>query len=897
MVDNFIPAVVNSAISPFFSDDKVIFGAADGNASIRIVSYQNDFKYLWGTKFYKWVNFGGEKTIVLVWDGMPEKENSYPLNTTRYLTPLDWAVYFSLSIEKDIKTGNKEYPSVRLFIIDFESKRNSNADSVKFFNQYQKGDVKALPWVRLIAPNPADEYWCISDLIANLLSKDKNADFYLPSMRDSIKQSDLEFIQRYWASAFVNTKEKGDHHSLSNIIGPLILANAGYKDDTHIKALKQMLVALGLAPEIEIPEKQEKKKKLKKVYSLSELPQIIEQPDLIEHSLQRLNSSGLKNIDLMLLDDMALKEGWGEVLCSFLNIDYNPNAGELKPIGKENIEGININIYASTGAGWLVEKINKNDQRYRFDICPNGKNTINPAQILFLDLRLFSGQDKQAEKAFIESLLPIAKQYQCSADEPYTTDDGNNTPLPWCGFTVGEIEVIKKWLDNPARETAEYFIVLTLLPRLIALTDFSLPIVLFSSTGKREITERLKPYGNIITSFDKPRFFGQSGENIVKDTKEKFNTAFNKALDLIVGRVLCANLNNEKIKVPEKIKLNHTNNGKPSLKVELFLDETGDALGKYTVGGLLVISNKEFYKDLRYKFKSIESHIWDNNTPKTDRKDQLRNNRSEIIEQLEKKANNNIWYSAIALTKNTNDKIKGENHIERIGFGDNVNRMLLSEIFEITYYIFLRHLINSETSIKGNIYAAQRTLPGSEFNDYVKIYLKKHWGLHSYFRKTDEEHIITFQKDDVMPIISNISTQYIKSGCKIDYTTIRAFSINSTMPEKVKTIKPLHYLADAILDKYHTKQYNLKNHNWWKKGFEVEHRPILTSIIKANRLYLNGEYVKCLLTVGFDLLKVKKEEQTKLIYFCWVDMQDAVSKLDGTSFLSLCAGLGNPLGK
>src|SRR3990167_7742139 len=92
-----------------------------------IYSYQNEanFKNLW-----EFNSSSDTKTMIVVWDGIPEKTLSSVVDTSKYLTPIDWAVGYSLSIKKRIEQNT--YPDLRILIFDDGSQSVSFSDSLKF---------------------------------------------------------------------------------------------------------------------------------------------------------------------------------------------------------------------------------------------------------------------------------------------------------------------------------------------------------------------------------------------------------------------------------------------------------------------------------------------------------------------------------------------------------------------------------------------------------------------------------------------------------------------------------------------------------------------------------------------------------------------------------------------
>ncbi|MDP3937385.1 MAG: hypothetical protein Q8R92_04525, partial [Deltaproteobacteria bacterium] len=125
---------------------------------------------------------------------------------------------------------------------------------------------------------------------------------------------------------------------------------------------------------------------------------------------------------------------------------------------------------------------------------------------------------------------------------------------------------------------------LTVLPRLTALADMSLPIVLFSSTGRRDIVAKLDGYESVVTRFSKPRFFGDAS-NVAEETDRAFAEALTEAAVLLRGRRSISSATG----VPTTTHVRRTV-GTGYRHASLYLDESGDA-GQvpFTVGGILAL--------------------------------------------------------------------------------------------------------------------------------------------------------------------------------------------------------------------------------------------------------------------------------------------------------------------
>ncbi len=206
---------------------------------------------------------------------------------------------------------------------------------------------------------------------------------------------------------------------------------------------------------------------------------------------------------------------------------------------------------------------------------------VGRAAILFLDLRLFTRRPGDEFK-FFQALLSIASQ----ACDP--------SGLPWKGgrFAKGEVELVQGCMESKSREGDEYYVALTLLPRLISLVDPQLPIVLFASTGQRRIMEALKPYGNIITAFEKPRLFLEGGPRIAVQTRMRFEQAFRRAIRLLNGRCALDRLRHL-TRTPQE-QWPRAASGMRNPYVEVYFDEAGLATQQdFVVGGFALLCDGE----------------------------------------------------------------------------------------------------------------------------------------------------------------------------------------------------------------------------------------------------------------------------------------------------------------
>ena len=548
--------------SPIYDVIKELVG---GKSQYEPYSYQNKahFKNLW-----EFNSSSGTKTMIVVWDGIPEKTSGSVVDTSKYLTPIDWAVGYSLYINNKRK-GSGEYPDLRIHIVDDGSQSVSHSDSLKFVYQYCNKEIVSMPWIRIFSidafcrtleDKTPKSWW-------KRIFSTKTPKETMPSMKEAFdkKTCDLDSIKGIWAASLTRPSTPGDHHAIANLVGPLLLMEEG--GDIHVNALQTLMRSIGF-----LPEKGENNDALLTKGN----PWISWNP----------HKEGIKQLKLILVDDM-FQMGWGKILCRGTGVDYkepskDDGKDKLVKISDCNaVENEKFVVKATSSANWILKKLEtltNTDNQFEFSLDGN----VAASEILFLDLRLYSGGNFEDEVAFFSELINFAKKFE----------ERQNKNLPWPGFTNDELEGIEVWIKNTDKkqEDSEYIDALTILPRILALTDLSLPIILFSSTGRRGITEKIKPYGNIITVFEKPRFTVDIPVDIANQTKIKFYNAMKKALEILAGRQICREVKelakeaeDSPAMIPDKAKI-------PGFKhIEIYIDESGEERStNFSVGGLIM---------------------------------------------------------------------------------------------------------------------------------------------------------------------------------------------------------------------------------------------------------------------------------------------------------------------
>ncbi len=429
--------------------------------------------------------------------------------------------------------ANKYPGQVQVTVIDMNSDGHEDLPTCQI---YSHCDKKKFSWLRVIP-------------ILDLPFENKQIPFC--SHPSSIPPS---FFVETIKHNLTQTSAVADHHAISNIVGPMVLLGKGYSQTrTDRNALTQLMQSVGLV-----------RKGTGNLFPWFPKEQWIEKVEKI-----------------VLLDDMH-ELGWAEFLRRALGIINDDN----HLLAFDNIEDKGITKQGKTLIALLEEKFPQGE-------CANGLNQMNNAGltlcgeekvILFLDLRLFT-MSGSGERAFLQRLVGVAKH----------VPDNLKLPWPQGGFSKEELNTVEQWASSSEKgiTSPAYYTALTLLPRLLAIADPMLPIVIFSTAGQPETVKALQHCGNIILDFHKPRFFGDASDMAVaEETKERFVRAMRQAVALAHGRKLCRPYLVHDAPENESSVPSQQSNNKPV--VEIYIDESGSADNKkFGVGGLLAVYPSE----------------------------------------------------------------------------------------------------------------------------------------------------------------------------------------------------------------------------------------------------------------------------------------------------------------
>lgn len=409
-----------------------------------------------------------------------------------HLTPLDWVLAFSIKVLKDADTAKKtdsmKTPSMEnapmvdlgfsIHIIDLTVKEFEDAYALRMRDQL----LAEMPWMKLYAPLvPVVDvkkerkaryrrcYERITDLNALLeaVSKAETMADLIAEEKNSI-QGTLGVVSNAWRASLI---QSNDHHDLNNLIGATV-ASGGDDVSPLVRAFCKRLEFSGHLSRNYLSER----KKL---------------------------SSGAVDVgsaDILVIDDM-LSMGWDRYLCKALGTKHVVGttfcSDKFVRFGTQG----RVNLHGCLSANALIESWTPNpprlDQRHFGHRFLPDTIYATYGEILFLDLRL---GDQQKIKEQVSKLLDIFGSLLTNTDS-----------LAWTAIDQDEQECIRKWCAEPntSEDTDGFVDAITLLPRICALINPLVPIILFSSTARADIKQKLSSYRNIFCGFEKPQVLQQ----------------------------------------------------------------------------------------------------------------------------------------------------------------------------------------------------------------------------------------------------------------------------------------------------------------------------------------------------------------------------------------------------
>ncbi|HPA16154.1 MAG TPA: hypothetical protein PLU30_00305 [Verrucomicrobiae bacterium] len=501
-----------------------------------------DFKKLW--------KFEGlpEKRIVIAWTLTAPDPGLAPINAADCLSPLDWAAAYV----KHLPPSPENWPQI--LVIDASSQSHLCVPTLAHFYTLRP---EQLPWLTVLnRPSLADllNWLGTQNQTGNIPALDR----FLREIR--LNLTDVRSIGDY------------DRHSISNIVAPMVLLGDAVQKTPHSDALLKLLQACELCGPSETPDD------------------------------KRSTDEGVghgHDLHILLVDDQA-EHGWKE----WLEKSLKPVWFEHRTDPNDLLDALEKQFAAADAEAMTTRQGTKaKDLRFRFQL-PGIEDATNP--VLFLDLRLFSGKP-HAERAFFQRLLKLIETRFLGSVLAWPGFNPDDDAFKMARAALESVQEDRSGNQNIAfaEESTERHEALTWLPQVLALADMSLPIILFSSTGRRDLVEPFKPYGNIITSFEKPRLgghaaIGSAGPGIPSSTQRCLRDAVNNARKWLRARAVCMRVLDTKLEALGQARRQFAD----TKAIELFHDESGEVEKAYfRVSTLLVgFASDNLAKEINEKF-------------------------------------------------------------------------------------------------------------------------------------------------------------------------------------------------------------------------------------------------------------------------------------------------------
>lgn len=487
-----------------------------------VVNYAEAFDDLWRLDpgFLNWLSTGS-RTVVIVWDRALEGRGRAVDVAVEHTTPIDWAVTAMLLVARSNPASDCQW---QVIVIDVAG--NAGPVRRRMSRPLLSGSASPVSMVTLVEADRLDK------ILPALLAE--------PTFRPT--EDHLVVAKALWTVPLVAAADADLRHAVANIVGPqaLLVAMKGIEDHERgpVGALRHLLHALDL-----VSDDREQ----------ADVPWV-------------KRAKWIQDFDGFVLIDDLHDAGWTEVLRLALELSGEPRELLVASAPDER-------VFGDDGAKSLwslcVDKVDGHD-RLRVGQGVQFTSDGNRREVLFLDLRLFTRRGRDEERAWLNRLVGLAHRALAVENQ-----------LAWPAIRRDEIDAVEAWLREGAPPADRRHLLATcFLPRLIAFVDPHLPIIIFSSTTQKLVAELLRPYGNIITGFAKPAFFGLRGP-VAAETRTRFRRALSAARRIARGRQVCRELSVD----PGQ----SGTDGPRGPWLEIYIDESGsEETPVMRVGGLAI---------------------------------------------------------------------------------------------------------------------------------------------------------------------------------------------------------------------------------------------------------------------------------------------------------------------
>jgi hypothetical protein len=824
------------------------------SSQVAVFSYSDDFSTLWELKGAQPLrSFSDGDFLIMVDDGWNRTKDLPEAN--KHLTALDWAVWFTLSRSMVDRSGQVGMPTIILLRND-AIKRPPNNDAERFWSMFPENRIPALPWIKIVSLiGRVGEPCCLLQLLQ-----------IIHAGESSLPRGDLSLIRQVWQSFFLRPTSPSDNHALANVLGAGLLTG-DFGDSETRRALVKILRWLELVPSGLDSSVLESTRE-----SIARMATAVH---------QRLPGKACGALRMLLVDDDQKRHGWLTFLGTFLGLQPTKSIASTWTgrIGK-----FSANLTATDSANEFLEKlkwcrVNAKSLRFKSD---------EPVDLVFLDLRLFERASLRDEAAFMLQVvgeLQAINQTTNSNDWPKVDERELLSIENWCKSAISGS-------DNATRNDEMYIEALTLLPRLAAIIDPDLPIVLFSSTQRRHVVELLKPYGTIITSFSKPALQLGHHEQRLGATFESLERAIDQALAIVSSRKLRSSFLHEDFSVywNGHVEKPVDEESDCPWSIQILIDEEGE--GKLTVGGFLLVCPPGVAPS--EVSDSIYSSLPQIRNAKNIRKKKKDGSETKLTNLLLKANGIAQTFGALIVpiaicgersqTSTAHSQWSASSMFRDEMVADNLHRELMRCVIEVGLFVFARQILPEAASVEFHFHAPTRVLEVSE--DEAKS-LDKVWGIQSWTGERGGLIARHFGRDSARSLVDELFREYVGSTFQPEPVMARGFGLNSTDPAEVSKVHALHYLADtwlAIRDEAALSHIR-------KLSIEGNYGPRFVQLLEAHRYLVQEENAKAVAIGAPIAFTLKATQHSTAVNSIAIALQNAARALSGEERLLLAAML------
>ncbi|MEO1528098.1 MAG: hypothetical protein AAFX06_21920 [Planctomycetota bacterium] len=666
-------------------------------------------------------------------------------------------------------------------------------------------------------------------------------------------------IRQIWQSFFLRPSQPSDNHSLSNVLGAsLLLRDSEFSSGRA--ALMKLLQTLTLLPPAGSPTVHDTKgidAAFRRVYST-------------------LKSNCRHPLELLLVDDDHKRHHWSSFVAKSLGLSDTKNADDT---WKGKIAKFDTRLSTTDSAKDLLDALKLAEAKGE-NLCWDSGSSID---VLYLDLRLFERQTLREEARFILEVADLARKIATQVP---------SHPGDWPRMSDLEIQTIARWCHSAidgghhvSRDDREYIDAITLLPRVVATIDTDLPIVLFSSTQRRRVTEKLRPYENIITCFSKPVLrLGQSEEQL-NESLWSFQHATTQAIEAVSARRLRQFLSQETFSLEWRghVEKPIDELSEQAWSIQLLLDETGNE--PITVGGFLAVYPPGVSLDKVDKEIS-KAHPNIRNGKSKYRKEKLSSLIWNVIGILDR---HEVLIVPIALTGNRTTTTTahsgwtGSDAFRDELVADNMHRELMRCLIELGLFVFARQILPETATVEFSFHAPTRVLPVSA--DDAKA-LDNTWGVPTWRGRRGDLLAGHMGIDSARPLVDEVFREYRGSTFEPIGVKARAFKLSDDAnPSERKKVHSLQYLADGWLHNQEDAQLDAFN----KLAIRGTYGPKFSCLLSAHRHLLQGNIAQAVLIGSRIAMTLNPSQHTTAVDSILVALQTAANSMTGPESRELAA--------